>query len=373
MSSSEIEIKTERLAKMMKSENLGGVLLKSKYNFAWLTGGKDNGVDKSREFGVSNLLVRNDGKRFLLASKIEMERMLTEEISDKDFEPVEFAWEDEKANPNFVLEKSQSLFNDNLQIAADVFFNPQTPVIEGKIDKCRFQLTDCEIERFRRSSREAGGILERIYTKIEVGQTEKSIADTVCFEFGKLDFNLPVVLVAADERIAKFRHPIPTDNVWKKVLMIVVCAQKHGLISPLTRFYCAGKIPGELRKITDINAKIHAQMMHATRPGTLAKQIFEIAKKSYGEAGFPGEETKHHQGGACGYKTRDWLAHTKSSEPVNLNQAFAWNPSITGTKSEETNLVTQNGIEIITSTENFPRIVNVIDGIEYLTPNILEI
>ena len=80
-----------------------------------------------------------------------------------------------------------------------------------------------------------------------------------------------------------------------------------------------------------------------------------------------------NQGGACGYKTREWVAHSKSTEQVQLNQAFAWNPSITGTKSEETFIVKENGIEVITASPNFPTISNVIEGIEYLTPDILVI
>ena len=60
-----------------------------------------------------------------------------------------------------------------------------------------------------------------------------------------------------------------------------------------------------------------------------------------------------------------------SNEQVMLNQAFAWNPSITQTKSEDTFIVLENGIEVITESPNFPQISTVIDGIEYLTPDIL--
>ena len=66
----------------------------------------------------------------------------------------------------------------------------------------------------------------------------------------------------------------------------------------------------------------------------------------------------HHQGGATGYKTRDWVAHPHSTEIiVQPNQAFAWNPSITGTKMRG-NLSyrpTENSLEIITATPAFSK------------------
>lgn len=368
----ELAEKTERLLGMLKDENLGGVLLNSQHNFAWLTAGKNNGVDLSQANGVSSLLIRNDGKRFLIANKIEMPRMLAEEVSEKDFEPIEFEWEADKINGSFVPETAQKLLNDK-PLATDIFYNPNFRVAEGLVAKCRYQLTENEVERFRNLGKDAGKVLGGIFEKIETGQTEKEIANTVRFELGKFGINSVVTLVAADERIKDFRHPIPTENVWKKTLMIVVCAKRDGLTASLSRIFSVGTISDDLRKRTDAVAKVHTQIMHASHVGATGKEIFEVIKSAYSDNGFPNEETKHHQGGAAGYKTRDWVAHSQSTEQVHLNQAFAFNPSIAGTKSEETFLVTENGIEVITASPDFPKIETVVDGSKYLTPDILVI
>ena len=357
---------------MLKDEKLGGVLLNSQHNFAWLTGGKNNGVDLSQANGISSLLIRNDGKRFLIANKIEMPRMLMEEVSEKDFLPIEFDWQADKINGSFVPETAQKLL-DGKPLATDVFYNPNFRVVEGLIAKCRYQFTENEIERFRKLGKDAGRVLGGIFEKIETGQTEKEIANIVKLELGKFDINSMVTLVAADDRIKNFRHPIPTENVWKKTLMIAICAKRDGLIASLSRICSIGKLSDDLRKRMDAVAIVHANILQTTRIGATGKQIFEVIKKAYSDVGFQGEETKHHQGGAAGYKTRDWVAHSESTEQVHLNQAFAFNPSITGTKSEETFLVTENRIEIITASPDFPTIKTVIDGTEYLTPDILVI
>ncbi len=366
----ELNVKTERLVRMLEMENLQGVLFNSQHNFAWLTRGGNSGIDLSRENGASSLLVRCDGKRFVIANCIEMPRILAEEISEIDFEPVAFDWNADKENPGYIVEKSRHLLSGGT-LGSDSFFSRDVRVIEGSIAECRYQLTSDELDRFRRLGDDAGRILGAIHRKIEAGKTEIEIANIVHYELGKAGINLVVNLVAADERISAYRHPVPTANVWNKTLMIVVCAKRHGLIASLSRIFSLGKITDELKKKTDAVAAVHARMMHATRPGTTAGEIFKAAVQTYAENGYPNEEARHHQGGACGYKTRDWVAHSLSIEQVHNDQAFAWNPSITGTKSEETFIVSENGSEVITRSPNFPMISNVVDGIEYLTPGIL--
>src|SRR5438445_3120872 len=109
MALNELEEKTERIATMLERENLDAVLLNAQHNFAWLTGGGSNGIDLSRENGAASLLVTRKGKRFIVSNNIEMPRILAEEVSANDFEPVEFAWESEKAAGDLALKKARDL------------------------------------------------------------------------------------------------------------------------------------------------------------------------------------------------------------------------------------------------------------------------
>jgi len=113
--------------------------------------------------------------------------------------------------------------------------------------------------------------------------------------------------------------------------------------------------------------------LNATRVGSTGADLYNVAADAYAANGFADEINRHHQGGATGYRTRDWVAHPQSRETVQMHQAFAWNPSITGTKVEETSIVTVDGIEIITSSPGFPQIESVIDGGSYFSPGILTI
>jgi antitoxin VapB len=90
-------------------------------------------------------------------------------------------------------------------------------------------------------------------------------------------------------------------------------------------------------------------MMKAARPGKSVSQVFAEARAAYSRNGYPDEWQLHHQGGAVGYQPREYIATPECAETVLANQAFAWNPSVRGTKSEDTMLVREQGFELLTA------------------------
>lgn len=368
----EIEEKTARLTRMLVAENLGGVLLTAQHNFSWLSAGGTNGIDLSREPGAGALFVRRDGKRFVLANRIEMPRLLAEEISEDDFEPIEFSWEEEKS-ASFLSLRALSLLEDGATIGSDLPVDPRSRTIEVPVAGCRYQLTAAEIERYRALGKDAAEVVGDLMKNLTPGETEKEIARRATNDLAARDIRAVVALVAGDKRLERFRHPVPTDNTWKNLLMLVVCARRYGLITSLTRVVCAGPVPDELRQRTVVVARVHAQLSAATRPGTSGRDLYRVAALGYAAEGFPGAEKFHHQGGACGYRTRDWVAHPLCDERIQVNQAFAWNPSLSGTKVEETAILLDDGLETITASPDWPSISVTVAGRNYLSSDVLSL
>lgn len=185
--------------------------------------------------------------------------------------------------------------------------------------------------------------------------------------------NCVVTLAAADERISQFRHPVPTAKNWQNTVLLVTCAKRGGLIVSLSRMVTRGDAPDDLLRRTEACANVHARILNATQPGATGSEIYFAAANAYAAAGFPDEINLHHQGGAAGYKTREWVAHPESREIIRENQAFAWNPSITGTKVEDTYVATGEGLELITGAAGEPRITTQIEGRQYSSPGIITI
>jgi Xaa-Pro aminopeptidase len=366
----EIDEKVDRLARLAASRRLGGILLNTQPNFAWLSGGRSNQVDNSRENGSGCLLVSARGERFVVANNIEMPRLQEEALAGLGFSPREYVWIQEQA------ESSTPIAIARAAVCGEIGCDNALPGgtrMEAEIAALRAPLTPAEVDRYRALGRDLGGIVGTVCRSIVPHLTEIEIAQRVAAGVACIGGRAIVTLVAADDRMSRFRHPVPTQTQWHQQVMVVVSAQRQGLVAALSRIVVAGGVPDVLEARTLAAASVFARLVNTTTPGATGAELFQAAARAYADAGFPSEELRHHQGGATGYRSREWIAHPKSHETVQARQAFAWNPTVTGTKVEETMLVHEHGFEVVTASPDWPAIPLNVSGRALAAPAILSI
>jgi Xaa-Pro dipeptidase len=371
VTTSEIDEKQNRLVNVIGDAGLGGVLLATHHNIAWLTSGRGNRIDASREAGTQRLLLTADGRRFVLANAIEMPRLRNEVLAGLDFEPVEYAWTDDQ-DPAHAIAAARQIIGGTSPIGAD-WPLPDTVPCEARIARARALLTTAELERYRALGNDCGMVVGDVCRRLRPGEDEREIAATVMLALTAVHARAIVLLVGADDRIARYRHPVPTATRWERAVLVAVCAERDGLIACLSRIVATREAPPDLEARTRATASVFGQLLEATQPGVTGAQLFDAAADAYRAAGFPGEERLHHQGGATGYRAREWVAHPRSQEVVQPRQAFAWNPSITGTKIEDTALVVDGRVELITSTPGWPSIDMSVQGRTLPAANVLRL
>ena len=364
----EIEDKVERLARLAAARGLGGILLNTQPNFAWLTGGRSNQIDGSRENGSGSLLVSARGERFVVANNIEMPRLQDEALTGLGFAGREYAWTQEQAEPGTPISTAKQIVSG--EVGCDNAL-PGGTAIEAAIAATRALLTSAEVSRYRALGHDLGRTVGEVCRALVPDIAETDIAQRVAAAVAQIGARAIVTLVAADDRMGRFRHPVPTAVRWRDRVMVVVCAQRRGLVAALSRIVVAGSVPEVLDARTRATARVFARLLEATVPGARGCDLFSAAAVAYADAGFPGEEARHHQGGATGYRSREWIAHPTSRETVQARQAFAWNPSITGTKVEETTLLTEDGLEVLTSSPGWPSVPLAIRGLSLSAPAVL--
>lgn len=361
----EILLKEKRLIDLMEAQNLKGILIKKQANFTWLTGGGLNLVGIATEMGVTSLLVTKEG-RYVLANKIEAARMMDEEgLKDLGFELLEYEWYVDRET-----ELIQKVVGDLSQVGADVGFG-QCRNVDGEIKKLRYSLTENEIERYLFLGEKLSESLEKVMLGIRPGDKECEIAGRIGAELWKYRIDPTGFMVAADDRIYSYRHPIPTERMIKRLVMVSVNARYKGLITTVTRMLHFGKPEAKLLKQFQDNLEIDCRMTEATKPGVPAKVPFEIGLETYRKLGYQDEWQLHHQGGAMGYYARDIKVTSETKDLIVENQAYCWNPSISGTKTEDGIIATVNGPLFITKPIIYPKVELEVNGVTLIKPGLL--
>jgi antitoxin VapB len=177
--------------------------------------------------------------------------------------------------------------------------------------------------------------------------------------------------MAADERIFNYKHAPARGKRLEKYGMLNLCARRWGLAVSITRFAHFGALPAELDERFQASAQVNAALLHATRVGATSAELFRAAADAYAREGFAGDERMHHQGGATGYWEREWVATPDGKEKVVNNQVFAWNPSIRGGKVEDTALLRDGQIELLTPTPELPALASSANGNSYPATGVL--
>jgi len=363
--SDEIKEKERRVREFLRSKNLKALLLKRQANFSWMTGGGLNLVGITTEFGATALLITEDSK-YVLSNNIESPRMIGEEKLEKQgFIVRTFPWYEDYEVP-MVRE-----LTGEYPFGSDVPFQNAMMVAEG-VARLRYSLTPEEQDRYRWLGEKVSLALEKTLMKTKKGETESEVVGRLCNELWKDRIDPVTFMSAADDRVSQFRHPIPTEKKIKRYLMVSVNARKWGLIVSLTRFVYFGKLPRALRKKYEANVFIDCTLMAHTRPGVPAREVLQKGIDAYREKEYPDEWKLHHQGGSIGYTGRDYRVNFKTPDLIQGNQAFTWNPSITGTKSEDTILATSKGPEMITRPIRYPTLSMEVEDISFVRPAILE-
>jgi Xaa-Pro aminopeptidase len=145
--------------------------------------------------------------------------------------------------------------------------------------------------------------------------SEYEIDAQLAFETERRGAQAIVNLIATDERIFKFRHPLPTAKKLDRYAMLVLCGRRDGLVCSITRLIRFGKLPDSLRVKAQAVAQIDATFILGTRPGRALGEIFGSAQAAYASTGFADEWQYHHQGGPAGYEAREVIATPEMTQP----------------------------------------------------------
>lgn len=351
----EVAIKLQTMREEMRRSGLEAIRLRGVDWFAWATGGGNSSVILTGDLGIAEVFV-TEKSAFVLTNHIEAQRLRDEEVSS-DFEVVDCPWKDGiVAYDLFVREQ----VGETGVVASDRPLPNERTLPSGVLKAKRTLLAD-EVARYREIGRDAGLAMKEALEEALPHWTEYDLAAAGARAMWKRGLHPTLTLVAGESRLKTQRHPFPTSSPLGGRAMLVYCARRQGLYANLTRFVYFRKPTSEEGKLHDDLFLIEERILAASRKGLSLDDGYWVLEKAYADFGHAGEIVRHHQGGTCGYLSRETVATPTTIETLDVNMAVAWNPSLAGAKLEDTFVIRENGLENLTEIQGWPSVK--VDGL----------
>lgn len=361
--------KDRRLEAVMAARGLAAVVLTKSRNQAWLTGGSDTRIVRAQAESPVWLLALRGGRRYLVANNIESDRLMEEEgLRGLGWIALRYPWFAGAGGPDERLRLVRETVSGTVGCDAEL---TGFAAVGAELSRARFPLTTVEARRLRWLGRTAAAAVADTCRSLQPGQTEIEIGGALAARLDARGVTPTVVLIGADERVARFRHLTPTTAKVARLALVNLCAERWGLVVAVTRLVHFGPLPAELARKMDACAAVDAAYLGAARPGRTFREVFAAGATAYAAAGFPEEWRQHHQGGSIGYFERESLIGPDSGESVVEGMAFALNPTLPGAKIEDTFLVGPRTAEILTVTPGWPTRRGTAAGASWERPDIL--
>lgn len=337
--------KLDRLDAYLHTHDLESIWLATPHLFSWLTAGS-NLVERAGETGVA--AIGYDGvDTTVLTTNIEAQRLLDEELGD-DVTLESGPWHQTDI-------KSAVADRATRPAAADFAWPGFDAVDRTEVTQ---PLTEVDIQRYRELSRDVAAAVESVAQSSSPSDTERSLAGSLHGALHSRGIESTVALVGGQDRVKRYRHFTPQPVAVGSYAILTVVGVRDGLNAAVTRTVWFEDIPDTFERQYDDLCRVAATAYAATREvgrtGGTSADVFASIERAYEELGYPDEWQNHHQGGALGTLGREWIGTPRGDDPISLPMAYAWNPTTVGVKTEETVLVTDDRIEVLSETGDVP-------------------
>jgi Xaa-Pro dipeptidase len=353
----EIDSKIKIIRDYLALRGAEGLHLEQAENFAWLTGGMKNYVTLNSVQTECTILVAPESA-YVVSPHSELQR-LEAQLPAGVFEIVAHDWDVEPAEVVAKIVGSDRFLSDSEQETAE-YLRSQ-----------RVVLNENEQHRLGRLGGLTARVLEEGLRGARPEMSEQELAALIACELMSQGVE-PVLVIVSGEANFRSHHNISGKGEVGTICMGIVCAKLEGLVVSMTRMVSFQDDEG-LWEQMKLNTALDAAVINATRCSETLDGAFERLVSFYKESGLADEWRKLHQGGIVGYKLKEYFASRRSKIPLRDGMAFAWNITISGTKSEDTFLLRDGRMHWITNWEGseWPVFKHEIDGTVYERAGIL--
>ncbi|HOK84431.1 MAG TPA: M24 family metallopeptidase [Pseudothermotoga sp.] len=358
--------RVDLLRGFVEQRGFDGIVLSRCDNFSWFTFGARNHITLNTEVGTAHVFV-NQESVYIFTNNIERKRIEKEEMDEEISSQVEFGeylWSKNMADVLKPFISGKKIVSDTGMLG--------TVDLKAQIDLLRYAMSDFELKTYQDLGAACDEVLNRKMKELKPDMTELEVHGIVYSSLAKEGIEPIFVMVSGEESANLYRHNLPRNVRLGKKVFVSICARKRGLVVSATRSVLFEKDQALIDQHKQ-NCYIDAVAISNSKVGVKLSTVFEQIKKAYAEVGKPYEWMLHHQGGLAGYNAREIIANELTDYELRVGNVVAWNPTITGTKSEDTVALTQDGVKIISYYEksDWPCVEFKMNGMLIRRPDLL--
>jgi len=336
----------DRVLAFLDRQDLDALVIGRQDNFAWITAGGDSRVVTTSEMGTAYIVLTKD-RKWLVSHSMDGQRFVDEQTQGQGYDLTTLFWHQGSPEAR-ILELVRGM-----RVGAD-FPLPGARQCGAEIIDLHYPLSDLDLTRCRWLGQTANRILSEVAHDLQPGASEQEIATRLMHNYAEEGLTIDVLIVGFDDRIRRYRHPIPTGNTLQRYALLHPAARRWGLHVNVTRLVHFGEPPSQIKRAIDAVDTVGGHVVGMLAPNVAFADILTKEIHLYRKLGYSGEWMNHFQGGITGYTLADPTRCTKPEARLVERQAYDYFITVTGAKFEELTLLTEDGPEIASLGPGWP-------------------
>jgi Xaa-Pro aminopeptidase len=359
----DIERKHRLVREFLESHRYDALLLQKPSNFAWFTGGADC-VLAGASASAAALFITSDA-RVLVTTNVDSAQFFDYELSSLGFQLKERPWHEPR-----------HLLLDDLcrgrTVAGDGAYG-STDDASVYVSRMRSPLTVLDCERLREIARSVAHAIEATARHLRPGRTEAEVAGELAHRLMKRQVVPERIQVSGDGQRKRYRQWTYGTEPIERYCVISAIGRGGGLCAGASRTVSFGEPPSELREAHQHVVLLQATGMHFSRADWEVYEVWNRVQRIYEKFGHGDEWRLAPQAEVIGYEPAELAIVPRSEFQLAARTAIHWHPSVGPAASGDTVLITERGPELLTPTENWPKLTVQIKGVELARPDILRL
>ena len=276
----DVDAKTARVAALLQEVGCEGLLLFGAGKLR-LADQRRRGPRPARPGRRPRRLLQRRGRRWLIASNVDSQRLFDEELDGLGFQLKEWPW-------HWGREQLLADLCQSRRVASDRPFG-DCRVVADELRRLRRSLTVYEQACLLTLGQTLSHALEATCRTLAVNDTEREIAGQIGHRLMHRGV-LPVHIgVAADGRSRLYRHFGFTSTPIRQYAVLTATARKYGLCASASRSVSFGGIDAEFQKEHNAVCRVSASYLASTWPDAVPREILTAGRRIYLISGFEHE------------------------------------------------------------------------------------